>query len=78
MLGVNFMTLEEYNNWKLKEEYKLATNSYELLNRIYKRPGKCFNFSDIQAIEKAYFKQENKLRKLKSLCIRKGIVSLQE
>ena len=73
-----FMTLEDYKNWRLLKDYELAKSSFKLIKELYNNPGACFNWSDMQAIEKAYFKQENRVRKFKSQCISKGLVSLQD
>ena len=72
------MSIEEFEDWKLLQAFELASRCYGLIKGIYDNPNPCFNWSDIQSIEKAYFKQENKVLKLKSQCLRKGLVSLQD
>jgi hypothetical protein len=78
MSDYKILTMEEFEDWKLKEDYEVAKRSFNMLKDLYNNPSSCFNWTDTQAIEKAYFKQENKLMKLKSKCIRKGLVSLQD
>ena len=78
MSDYKILTMEEFEDWKLKEDYEVAKLSFNMLKDLYHNPSYCFSWTDTQAIEKAYFKQENKLMKLKSKCIRKGLVSLQD
>ena len=78
MSDYKILTMEEFEDWKLKEDYELSKRSFNMLKDLYHNPSYSFKWTDNHAIERAYFKQENKYLKLKSKCIRKGLVSLQD